>query len=239
MKTRAAVGALAFTCALAAAVFALYRAGWIQFNFPDAARYPVRGIDVSHHQGEVDWAKVAASGVAFAYLKASEGTDWRDGRFAENWTGAERAGLARGAYHFFTFCAPGAGQAANFLAAAPPTAGALPPVVDVEFVGNCKTWSSLDDVRNELEVFLTEVEKAWGVRPILYLTREAQVRIVRSHFDDMPVWIRSVFGAPADDLEPAWTFWQYSEAGDVPGVTGRVDLNVFRGSAEAFEKGVQ
>lgn len=232
MRTRAVVGALAFTCALAAAAFALYRGGWIQLNHPDAARYPVRGIDVSHHQGEVDWAKVAASGVAFAYLKASEGTDWRDRRFAENWTGAERAGLARGAYHFFTFCAPGAGQAANFLAAAPPTAGALPPVVDVEFVGNCKSWSSLDDVRAELAVFLTEVEKAWGARPLLYLTSAAQERIVRGHFKDQPLWMRSVFGALGDRLAPEWTFWQYSETGTVPGVSGLVDLNVFRGSAE-------
>jgi lysozyme len=224
-----AVVALALVIGLALAAFRLYRAGLIQLNHPDSARFPVRGIDVSHHQGAVDWTKVAASGVAFAYLKASEGTDWRDRRFAKNWAEVGRAGLARGAYHFFTFCARGAEQAANFLAAAPPTAGALPPVVDVEFVGNCKAWSSLEDVRAELAVFLSQVEKAWGARPILYLTSEAQERIVRGHFDDQPLWIRSIFGAPSDG---PWRFWQYSETGTVPGVSGLVDLDLFRGSAE-------
>ena len=231
MKRRILFAALAVAL-MAGAVFALYCAGLIELNRPNAARYPVRGIDVSHHQGKVDWARVAASGVAFAYLKASEGTDWRDRRFAENWSGAGRAGLARGAYHFFTFCAPGAAQAANFLAAAPPATGALPPVADVEFVGNCKAWSSLDDVRAELHAFLAEVERAWGVAPILYLTSEARERIVRGQLERSPLWIRSVWFAPDDDL--AWTFWQYSETGRVPGVSGRVDLNVFAGSAEEF-----
>lgn len=199
---------------------------------PAPERYPVRGIDVSHHQGAIDWTKVAKSGVAFAYLKASEGATWRDRRFAENWRGAERAGLARGAYHYFSFCSRGAKQAANFLAAVPPTKGVLPPVADVEFVGNCERWKSLEEVRAELRAFLAEVEKAWRVRPILYVTSESHERITRGHFDGYPLWIRSVQGPPAADLDPAWIFWQYSETGKVPGIAGPVDLNVFSGSAE-------
>ena len=72
--------------ALPLAAFAGWRAfrGWE----PDPDRYPVRGIDVSHHQGAIDWTAVAADDVAFAYLKASEGGDHRDRRFAANWRAA-------------------------------------------------------------------------------------------------------------------------------------------------------
>jgi Glycosyl hydrolases family 25 len=67
----------------------------------------VIGVDVSNHQGEIDWSALAGSNVAFAYIKATEGGDFRDRRFQLNWDGAKRAGLARGAYHFFTQCRSG------------------------------------------------------------------------------------------------------------------------------------
>jgi lysozyme len=200
---------------------------------PDPARHPVRGIDASHHQGEIDWPAVRAAGFRFAFLKASEGAEHRDRRFARNWSEAGAAGLARGAYHYFTFCADGARQARNFLAARQPLAGALPPVVDVELEGNCAGWTRLEDVRAELRRFLAAVEAAWGRRPILYLTAESLERIVAGHFDGHPLWLRALEGKPPD---AGWLFWQYSDAGRVAGVRGRVDLNVFRGDADAFER---
>src|SRR6185295_7868151 len=86
---------------------------------PSDGLYPRQGIDVSHYQGRIDWAALPAQGVDFAYIKASEGGDLRDDAFQANWAGARRAGIARGAYHYFTLCRPGAAQAANFIAAAP------------------------------------------------------------------------------------------------------------------------
>lgn len=83
-------------------------------RFP--SRFPVHGIDVSRHNGAIDWPRVADAGVAFAWIKASEGGDVRDPRFTENVTGASAAGLRVGAYHFFTFCRPAADQARQFLA---------------------------------------------------------------------------------------------------------------------------
>src|SRR5687768_1484289 len=85
------------------ASWAAYSAGYVRLNYPSDERYPIRGIDVSHHQGAVDWKKVEAAGIDFAYIKATEGRDHRDPRFDANWRAAEGA-LARGAYHFFTFC---------------------------------------------------------------------------------------------------------------------------------------
>src|SRR5687768_3711582 len=74
---------------------------------PSEARYPTQGIDVSHHQGVIEWSLLSGQGVDFAYIKASEGGDFVDPAFARNWDGAGRAGIRRGAYHFFTLCRSG------------------------------------------------------------------------------------------------------------------------------------
>ena len=192
------------------------------------AELEVRGIDVSHHQGEIDWARVAGAGIRFAYLKATEGRDFKDPRFASHWRAAAKAGIARGAYHFFTFCSPGREQAEHFLRVVPPAEGALTPVADVEFVGNCKTGRSLDVVRRELASFLATVERAWGTAPILYVTPDSYERVLGGGFAAHPIWIRSVESEPARDAYGGWRIWQYSETGRVPGIAGPVDLDVLR-----------
>jgi lysozyme len=96
----------------------------------------VQGIDVSHHQGPINWDEVAGDDVRFAWIKATEGGDWEDPRFDENWAGAGAAGVPRGAYHFFTLCRPAAEQAAWFLSVAP--AGELPTAVDLEYGGELR-----------------------------------------------------------------------------------------------------
>jgi lysozyme len=194
-------------------------------------RFEVRGIDVSHHQGEIDWNRVATADLRFAFIKATEGRDHQDTRFGENWAAAREAGLTRGAYHFFTFCSPGDAQAAHFLEVVPPTPGALPPVVDVEFAGNCKAWSSVAEIRAELDVFLDRVEAAWGVQPILYITSESEGRIIGGHFEGHPVWIRNTLWRPSSS-QPPWIFWQFTDEGEVPGISTPVDMNVYRGSPE-------
>jgi lysozyme len=82
---------------------------------PDRGAYPIRGIDISHHQGRIDWQAVAADDVAFAYIKASEGGDYIDPAFADNRRRARAAGVKTGAYHFFTLCRNGSDQARHFL----------------------------------------------------------------------------------------------------------------------------
>src|SRR5690606_5867024 len=82
--------------------------------------YPVHGIDISKWQGDIDWHAVRASGVAFAFIKATEGADHADERFAENWAAARRAGVPRGAYHYYYFCRTAQEQARWFAATVPP-----------------------------------------------------------------------------------------------------------------------
>ena len=226
MKPIVLAGALLAALVLGAGV--LYRSGIVQVNRPGAATYPVRGIDVSHHQGRIDWPRVGQSGVEFAFIKATEGRDFSDSRFPENWSGADAAGIARGAYHFFTFCTSGKAQAEHFLRIVPPVAGALAPVADVEFVGNCTRHPSMEAVRAELVVFLEEVERAWGAAPIIYTTPEAHRRLLGAGFERHPLWLRSVFSQPEPDAYGGWSVWQFSETGAVPGIRGPVDLNALR-----------
>ena len=94
--------------------------GWWRDSSPALERFPVWGLDVSHHQGVIDWARVTEDRrLRFVFIKATEGGDFRDRRFAENWAAAKRAGLRVGAYHFFTFCTAPELQAQNFLAVVP------------------------------------------------------------------------------------------------------------------------
>ena len=228
-RQRAVIAAFGLGAILAVAALAALAGGWWT---PWASRY-IQGVDVSHHQGAIDWPTLAADNVAFAYIKATEGADHVDTRFAYNWREAEAAGLYRGAYHFFTLCQPGARQASNFIAVVPPTPGALPPAVDLEHMGPCREGPTMPDVIAETRVFLDRLEAHYGVRPIIYTTREfhdahlAELRGER-------FWIRSI-GVSPRFRERDWIIWQHHNRGHRRGVDGPIDLNAFRGDAMALE----
>lgn len=194
---------------------------------PDRRRYPVRGIDVSHHQGDIDWQTVAQHDVAFAYIKATEGGDHKDKRFSENWAEARKAGIPRGAYHFFTLCKSGAEQAVNFIATVPAEPDALPPVADLEFGGNCANRPEGVVLTQELDVFLNRLEAHYGKRPVLYLTPEFYIAHIKGtrYAAEYPLWLRSILREPYYATE-RWALWQYHNRGRVKGITGPVDLNV-------------
>lgn len=207
-----------------------WRTFWIA---PDPELFPVRGIDVSHHQGVIDWARVKASGQSFAFIKATEGADFRDTRFSENWALARAQGVITGAYHFFTFCSPGRAQAENFLAVAPRDGQGLPLAVDVEFTGNCVGWQSVDEIRRELVIFEAHVRAQAGHAPLLYTTEDVRRELVPGELHARAYWLRSLWGEPSATVK--WHFWQYSDTGSVPGVSGKVDLNVFAGPKTAWQ----
>lgn len=226
-------GTLIALAAIVAGLALAYEWGLVRVNYPSATEFPVRGIDVSRYQGTIDWPAVAASGVHFAFIKATEGGDHRDPRFLENWEGAAAASVLRGAYHFFTFCTPGDAQAANLLAVVPAEPAALPPAVDVEFAGNCRRWESIETIRRELIAFLDAVERGFGRRPIVYFTPESYDRILDGRVTGYATWARSLFGRPHERFG-AWAFWQYAHNGRVRGIEGLVDLNVFQGPPDGL-----
>ena len=198
------------------------------------ANHAVHGIDVSRWQGDIDWHRVSRSGVAFAFLKATEGGDHTDPSFDENWRAAARAGVPRGAYHFYYLCRPAAEQAAWFIAHVPRERGALPPVLDIEWnhaSRTCRARPDPETVRAEIVTFQRIVGAHYGQRPILYTTVDffednSLHRLGREEF-----WLRSVAGHPRHTFPGQnWAFWQYTGTGAVPGISGDADLNAFAGS---------
>lgn len=207
---------------------------WMGFRSytPDETCYPLLGVDVSHHQGRIDWPAVAADGVDFAYLKATEGGDHRDREFTRNWEAARAAGLAVGAYHFFTFCRAGAEQADNVLATVPVAVDALPLAVDLEFGGNCDRVPTVETLGRELRAFLGPVEAAYGKPVVLYVTPEF-LDAYRTALPTRGLWRRSLLRVP-DDAAP-WRLWQYHNRARIDGIVGPVDLDTFDGDRVAFD----
>lgn len=202
------------------------------------ARYAVHGIDVSRYQGDIDWGRAAASGVRFAYIKATEGGDIADPQFASHWYGARAAGVPRGAYHFYYFCRTGAEQAAWFIQNAPREAGALPPVLDMEWTRsrNCPSRPDPETVRAEAASFLAIVSAYYGRRPVIYTTVDFFEENQMWRLNGYEFWLRSVAGHPRDVYDGHhWSFWQYTGTGLVPGVRGQVDLNAFAGGESDWQ----
>ncbi|WP_170937364.1 MULTISPECIES: GH25 family lysozyme [Rhodomicrobium] len=214
--------------------------GWLAVDYvypliePAAFTHEIRGVDVSAHQGVIDWDRLKGAGVQFAYIKASEGENFNDPRFSRNWYAAEQAGILRGAYHFFTLCRPGKVQAANFIRVVPPDPNALPPVIDAEHMGPCKQSTAVADVAAEIAIMLDALEAQYKMRPILYTTREFHDAYLAGKFPKERFWIRSLVRQPRF-REQQWVFWQYHNRGSRSGVSGPVDLNAFRGTRAELE----
>ncbi|UPT75382.1 MAG: hypothetical protein M0D55_06750 [Elusimicrobiota bacterium] len=202
---------------------------------PGPAAFPVRGVDVSFYQGDIQWEKVAASGIAFAFIKATQNVDHVDAKFARNWEAAGAAGLARGAYHFYSLCKDGGAQAANFIARVPRDPRALAEIVDVELSGDCARAPSKEEFLAQFAVFVARLEAAYGRLPMIYTNKQVYERYLKEVAGRHKIWIADPHGA-APETPPglAWTFWQYSFRGRVDGIEGDVDLNAFNGTREQF-----
>lgn len=237
MNTRAlALSLLAFSLFAAGGSLAFWlidTGRWTPAN-PSETEYPVRGIDVSRHQGTIDWPQVAASGVDFVYMKATEGGDWTDPEFSRNWREAGANGLARGVYHFFTFCRDADEQADHALGVLPPEAE-LPFAVDVEYGGNCENYESRDAIQASLDRFIERVTDAIGRAPLIYAVHDSYPDFAEGRYPESPLWMQHVIWEPSPEAGRDWTLWQYSVYGEVPGIEGAVDLNVFNGDEAAFE----
>lgn len=188
----------------------------------------VHGVDVSSHQGPIDWRALSNDDVRFAYIKATEGADFVDERFIVNWNAAREAGVLAGAYHYFTLCRPGAQQAAHFLRTLPADrAGMLPPAVDLEQKEPCRNGPTMANVEIEVRAYLDAVQRALGVRPILYTTRDFHdAHLVRMRGEVF--WLRSLY-TPPTFRRREWVIWQHHNLGRKAGVPGPIDLNAFRG----------
>ena len=201
---------------------------------------PVHGIDVARWQTGIDWGQARDAGVSFAFIKATEGGDHANPTFDDQWRASADAGIPRGAYHFFYFCTPAEDQARWFIRNVPRQAGSLPPVVDLEWNPQSPTCTSRPDpavVRDQTQRFSDILARHYGQRPILYLTVDFYARNDMIRLDHEEFWLRSVTAHPSERFPGAgWSFWQYSGTGQVPGITGIVDLNAFAGSRALWSR---
>ncbi len=211
---------------VAAGAYLAYDRAMTPFSPPSLADYPIQGIDISHHQGDIDWARLKGQpNIRFVIMKATEGGDHRDRKFADNWRAAKDAGIIRGAYHFFTFCRPGAEQADNVLATIPADADALPLALDLEFTGNCGKVPTLDELSAELSAFYTRLGTRYPGRPLFYMNEsffEQYFAGNENRFPPHDLWIRSIAHRPDCSR---WSLWQFADDGTVEGIEGAVDLN--------------
>ena len=208
-------------------------------GYPKPTDYPIHGIDVSKYQGDIDWDAVAASGVKFVWIKATEGGDHVDERFQANWQGAKLAGVPHGAYHFMYWCRKPIEEATWFEENVPVEVDALPPVLDVEPTPDsrtCRRRLEHDQTIADMKVVLDEMERHFGKRPIIYTNIEFYNAILAGGaFADYPIWVRSTKHNPAMRYSDRdWQFWQYQADGIVPGIDGEVDRNVFDGDQKQW-----
>ena len=200
------------------------------------------GIDVSHWQGAIDWTKVAQT-KQFAYLKATEGTDYRDPNFPDYYTDAFNAGMIRGAYHFaLPNRSSGQAQAAYFVAhggAWSPDGRTLPPMLDIEYnpYGDTCYGMSPAAMSQWIADFSAEVYRRTTRYPVIYTTANWWNKCTGGNRDfaaDHPLFVAR-YASAVGALPSGWsnyTMWQYSSDGAVPGVGGRCDVDTFNGSPE-------
>lgn len=241
MKRKILVLISAFAAFIFIIAVLLYN-GIIWFNNPSSGKYPVRGVDVSHHQGMIDWEVLSQQGIDFAFIKATEGSSFRGSRFEYNWENARKTHLKVRAYHFYSFESSGVTQAQNFISVVPVEKDMLPPVIDFEFYGNVeKNPPEMEKALQILDDIISALEDHYGMRPIIYATPRAYKLYLEGAYEDYPIWIRDVFRKP-DWLTRGWTFWQYLNRKVLKGYEGRerfIDMNVFNGTQADFEKFIE
>ena len=200
----------------------------------DRYRYPIAGLDVSKHNGDIDFERVREDNYQFVFIKASEGMTYRDSAFDHNYAAAHEAGLKVGAYHFFRKNRTGKEQADNLLAVIGGKHLDLPLVIDLEDDwGNGATISRATALQRVVDMIKYLKDKGYQV--MIYTNLDGYSKYYENMLMDCDLWLCS-FTSP--DLLPdlPHVIQQYSHEGSVDGVKGKVDLNVFRGSKREWNR---
>jgi lysozyme len=216
-------------------------ATWTAINSAQPTQSVV-GIDVSHHNGAIDWSAVSKDQVGFVFCKASQGSTFKDPNFKNNIAALKAAGFTFGGYHFFTFQgASPEDQVNNFLDGTIDYSqpGTLPPVLDVEWqqgdAANAYITNNKQACIDSIKAWIQLVQERTGRVPMIY----TNTNFWHEYLGDVPelaacpLWIAS-YNAGPPALPTAWneyTFWQFTEQGSVTGISGQVDKSRFNGTA--------
>ena len=187
----------------------------------------ITGIDVSHHNGAVDWKTVAKGGTRFAFVKTTEGRDWADPSFTGHFAALKAAGIPRGAYHFYETDDDPLAQAQWFIEHVSLEAGDLPPVVDIEKI----TPPTPPTLTSDFGTFLDALYAHYGVEAIIYTGERFWDHALKEHFPKHPLWI-AAYDVAAPTIPQgwkAWTFWQFTQDETLSGLKTPVDCSYFQG----------
>ena len=197
--------------------------------------YSVFGIDVSRHQGRMDWEQIArfrfdGKKIEFVFIKATEGANWEDPEFDYNWRKARKNGILRGAYHFYRPKIHSSQQMKNFTDKVAMSVGDLPPVLDVEIESSLPKATYRKGVLNCLRI----MERTYGVKPIIYTNQKLYREYFKTaDFAAYKFWISRLRKTPPSHID--WSFWQFTYEAVLPGTDEYVDVNVFKGSLQELK----
>jgi lysozyme len=184
----------------------------------------LKGIDVSHWNGNIDWNLVKNSGNSFAFCKATQGVGMIDPTFQRNIQAASDSGLIVGAYHFLNPTVSGRYQADFFAEYAKPN---MLLALDIEGDGWYK--ETPQECADEVSVFMTYVKIALGKYPLLYFSPSfAKDRLRLFPIKQYDWWIASYTPNVPEEFSKS-KFWQFTESGNCPGINGNCDLDFFFG----------
>lgn len=211
---------------------ALYK----NFGIAIPANYSIHGIDVSKYQSNIYWqhvkqVKVDSIKIGFAFLKATEGTNWVDVKYKKNKESCKNQNIICGAYHYFKPNSNAIEQMSHFIKIANLKKGDLPPVLDVEETGGLTP----KELQQQVLVCLRLLENHYKIKPILYSYVNFYENYLGKNFDAYPLWVAHYNQSDTPKITRPWHFWQHSDKGTVNGITEYVDFNVFNGDSSSFK----
>jgi len=216
-------GAIVLALLLGALVLWRMIVGWA----PSRDEYPVQGIVVDGSHGALDWPMLAATGVDFAYIVATDGSKDRDPRFAANMGGAREAGVRFGPLHRYDLCRLASDQATLFITTVPRSDVALPAAVEFGFSKNCSSKPDRALVLSEVATFLSQIEAHLGKSAVLMLSPDFEEHYKLSSAIDRNVWLEKTWLLPDYAAKP-WVMWTANPRREIDGVDGPVKWVVVR-----------
>lgn len=197
-----------------------------------------KGIDISNHQGIVDFRKVKDAGYSFVFMKATEGVSYKDPYFIRNWNETKRIGMIPGTYHFARPSLNAANDEADFFMST------VLDSVELEegdiLIQDMEDSNARGDLSGWAEFFVEVVRNYAGFDPLFYSRKNyiEEHNLGTPRLGQCGLWLAQYpYTIPTNwpPVPSPWSvpaFWQYSEKGTVPGVNGNCDLNYFNGTLD-------